>query len=384
MALKNDGHDVIFIGTEHGMEKDLIPKAGFEIKFIHASGLNSGITSKIKAIHNLNKGVVECMNIIRDEAPNLVIGTGGYVTAPLIMAGINLKIPTVIHESNALPGKTTKLLATRINKVLVGFSETKEKLRNASNVVVTGNPNKMGLNTLSKQEAKEKISINGKLLLIFGGSQGAKKINETIVKIIKDNKFDGYSVIYATGPNNYEEIKSSILTNNEEYEIDENEDEIKLYNKENSSFSLTFTSNKEGIKKEVKSIVNDNKKEVIIVKKFIYNMEEVMKASDLVVCRSGALTISEISEVGVASILIPFPYAAENHQFFNAKTLENVDAGVIIEEKNLMPDILLRSIDDIIKNDEKISKMAENSKKIKVGQNAIENIKKEIYEIIKK
>jgi len=379
--LKNEGHNVIFIGTESGLEKDLIPKAGFDIKYIHASGLNSGLASKIHAVTDLNKGVTDCLKIIDEEKPDMCLGTGGYVTAPLLMAAVKRGIRSVIHESNALPGKTTKLMSNKIDKVLVGFNETKEKLSNGNNIVVTGNPNKMGQNTLTKEEAKNKIGINGKILLVFGGSQGAKKINDTLLEIIKNQKFNGFNVIYATGPKNFDEVKDAISSDCRDlYEIEIGEEEIILYPSSDSS-SFTFVSSGSGVSKDIRTIDihNHNK---IIIKKFIYNMEEVMKASDLVVCRSGALTISEISEVGIASILIPFPYAAENHQYYNAKTLENVDAGVVIEEKDLTTDKLVNAINEIMKDDNKVLTMAENSKRIKQGDSPIENIKREIFNLL--
>jgi len=384
-ALKEDGHDVIFIGTEKGMEKDLIPKAGFEIKYIHASGLTSGFINKVKAVNNLNKGISECLEIINDEKPDMCIGTGGYVTAPLMLAANKLKIPTLIHESNALPGKTTTLLASRINEVAVGFVEAKEKL-NKDNVVVTGNPNKMRLNTLSKEEAKKRIGVEGKLLLIFGGSQGALKINQTILSLIDKKQFGDYTVIYATGPKHFEEIKEIVLNKVKGYEIEQKEDEIVLFKyQENETSTLTFTSSKTGAETNVKTIDSSfsDKAHPIIIKKFIYNMEEVMKASDLVICRSGALTCTEIAEVGVASILIPFPHAAENHQYYNAKTLQNVKAGIIIEEKDLVPDILIQEINNIITKDNMLNVMAENSKMLRMG-NPIDNIKYEIYKILNK
>ena len=384
-ALEENGEEVVFIGTENGMEKDLIPKAGFKIIYIHASGLRSGIKNKINAINDLNKGVTECKKIIEQEKPDMCIGTGGYVTAPLLMAAKRLRIPSLIHESNALPGKTTSLMAPRIDAVAVGFKETKDRLKRG-NIIVTGNPNKMGLNMLSKQEAKNKIGVEGKLLLIFGGSQGAKKINETVLSIINQKLFGEYTVIYATGPKHFEEITNEVKQFNDKYEIEEKEDEIVLYKKMGGiENSFTFTSSIEGINKDIKTIESNfiDRTHPIIIKKFIYNMEEVMKASDLVICRSGALTCTEIAEVGVASILIPFPYAAENHQLYNAKTLENVEAAIIIEEKVLNTKLLVERINDIILNDELLEKMAENSKKLKVG-NPIQNIKTKIYLIVAK
>lgn len=335
--LKNNGHEVIFIGTENGLETDLVPKAGFDIKYIHALGLKSGIMNKLKAIRALNKGINECKNLISEEKPDMVIGTGGYVTAPLMIAGISKKIPTMIHESNALPGKTTKWLAKKVDCVAVGFEAAKEKLNNLGNVVCTGNPNKMGMSNISKEEAKKKINIEGKLVLVFGGSQGAKRINETMIELINNKEFKGYNVIYATGPKHYDNILS-----------------------------------------QIKEIPNN-----VTIEKYIYNMEEIMRASDVVVCRSGALTISELSTVGVSSILIPFPHAAENHQYYNARTLADVEASIIIEEKNLTSKALKSKLEELINDDERLIKMQEAAKKIE-KKNVLEEIMKEIDKVINK
>ena len=335
--LKEKGYEIIFVGTERGLETDLVPKAGYDIKLIHAAGLKRKFTlENIKVLLTMKKGIDECKRIIDEEKPDVVIGTGGYVTAPLMSAALKKKIPTLIHESNALPGKTTKLFAKKVDCVAVGFEEAIKRLPNCKNPVCTGNPTRMKDDT-DKKAIKEKLGINKPLLLVLGGSHGAQKLNETMVELINQNKFEGYDVIYATGQKHYDEIISKIMQ----------------------------------VPKNVK------------VEKYIYNMEEIMNASDLVLCRSGALTISEISVIGVASILIPFPHAAENHQYYNAKTLENIEAGIIIEEKNLTTEILINKINELMSQKEKLKIMGENAKKI--GRpDAIKNVEKEINKILEK
>jgi len=332
--LQQEGHEVIFVGTEKGLEVDLVPKAGFELKFIHAAGLKGGIVNNMKAIFALQKGIGECKKIIKEYKPDMVIGTGGYVTAPLLIAGAALKIPTMIHESNALPGKTTKWLAKQVSLVAVGFEEAKKRLGNNENIIWTGNPNKMGLLTLTKEQAKNKLGIQGKVVLVFGGSQGAKKINETMIELINQKQIQGYTLIYATGPKHYENIIEQLK-------------------------DLPYN---------------------VRIEKYIYNMEEIMRASDLVVCRSGALTISEIATVGIPSILIPFPYAAENHQYYNAKTLEDVEAAKIIEEKDLSMEKLQETLQQLLADDKVLEKMAQNAKKLE-NKNTLEKIKQEIQKI---
>ena len=281
-------------------------------------------------------------------------------------------------------GKTTKLMSSKVNEVACGFKETKEKLPKG-NIIVTGNPNKMALNNLTKEEAKKNTNIDGKLLLIFGGSQGAKKINETVIDIVKNGLFGDYNVIYATGPKNFEEVASQVEKEcGVFYKIEKTEDSLNLYKYSDSlNKSITYSKGKDGGLEKVETIDTNIalRKNKIEIKKFIYNMEEVLKAADLVVSRSGALTCTEIAEVGVASILIPFPYAAENHQLFNAKTLENAKAGVIIEEKDLSSKLLMQGIDEILGDDTLRLTMENNAKKLKVG-NPIDNIQKEIEKIL--
>lgn len=335
--LKEEGNNIIFVGTQNGMEVDLIPKAGYKIKYIHAKGLQRGLSLKnIKSFTELFKGISDVKKIIKEENIDLVVGTGGYVTAPAMIAALKCKIPTLIHESNALPGKTTNWLSSKVDRVAVGFEDTLKKLPKAKCGVYTGNPTKISDN-ISKKDAKEKMNVNKPLVLVFGGSQGAKKLNDTMIELINTTKIEDYQIIYATGPKHYDEIVSKI------------------------------------------SVKNENVK----IEKYIYNMEEVMAASDLAVCRSGALTVTELGIIGLPAILIPFPHAAENHQYYNAKTIEDSNAGIIIEEKDLTSEILKQKIEEILFNNELIHKMQKNAKKEEM-KNAIEKIMKEIKKITTK
>lgn len=318
------------------MENDLVPKAGYSLIHISAQGLARGFSFKnIKTMLTLWKGVNQCRKIIADEKPSLLIGTGGYVTAPLMLAGIQKKVPTMIHESNALPGKTTIWLSSKVDTVAVGFEAAIKRLPNAKHVVCTGNPTRMK-HTDNKKDLKEKLGYgSSKIVLVFGGSQGAKKINDVMIKLINSNKLKNCKLIYATGPKNYDEVMSKI-----------------------------------------QSVPNNIK-----IEKYIYNMEEVMSASDLLVCRSGALTTSEIGIVGIPAVLIPFPHAAENHQFFNAKTLQDVGGGIIIEEQNLTEDILLSKINELVSNQTILDQMGKNARKIG-NENAIKRIEEEVDKLI--
>jgi UDP-N-acetylglucosamine--N-acetylmuramyl-(pentapeptide) pyrophosphoryl-undecaprenol N-acetylglucosamine transferase len=329
--LREDGNEVIFIGTKNGLEIDLVPKAGYKLKLIRASGIKRGISFKnIRALFDLFGGMRDIKKIIKEDKPDLIIGTGGYVTAPVLLVGSKDKIPTMIHESNALPGKTTKWLSSKVDVVAIGFKEAESRLPKARKVVFTGNPIKMKGN-LNKQEIRSKLGITKKLVLVFGGSQGAKKINETMIELINDNKAKNYQIVYATGQKNYDEIISKIN------KIPEN----------------------------------------VKIEKYIYNMEEIMTASDLVVCRSGALTVTEIGVVGVPAILVPFPYAAENHQEYNAKTLENVGAAKIILEDELTKEVLEKEIERLFSDQTRLEIMSQNAHRI-----AERNVKDKIKKVI--
>lgn len=333
--LREKGNNIIFVGTKNGMEVDLVPKAGFELRYIHAKGLTSGIQAKIQAGIELIKGITEVKQIIKSEKIDLVIGTGGYVTAPAMIAALKLKIPTLIHESNALPGKTTKWLSSKVDVVAVGFKETIEKLPGAKYVVFTGNPTKLQ-DDFSKEKCKEKLGTTKPIVLVFGGSQGAKKLNEVMIELINNLHTEDYNIIYATGPKNYDDIISKI----------------------------------------------QNESPNVKIEKYIYNMEEVMNASDLAVCRSGALTVTELGIVGLPAILIPFPYAAENHQYYNAKTISDSGAGIIIEEKDLTAELLKEKIDTLMKDKERLAEMAKNARKDEM-KDAVNNIMTEIDRIVK-
>ena len=333
--LKELGHEIIFVGTDGGMEVDLVPKAGYPLKFIHASGLHRSLSlQNIRTMKELFRGISDVKKLIDEEKPNMVIGTGGYVTAPAMIAALRKKVPTFIHESNALPGKTTIWLSSKVDTIALGFESAKERLPKAKHAVYTGNPTKMQ-GRLSYDELRNSMGITKPLVLVFGGSQGAKKINETMIELINDSDDIDYQVIYATGPKNYDAIMEKITNHNEN----------------------------------------------IKVEKYIYNMEEVMSASDIAVCRSGALTCTELGIIGIPSILIPLPTAAENHQFYNAKTIADVGGGVIIEEKDLTKEMLKQTISDILHDKEKYAQMKEKAlREENVG--AIDKIWDEIQKLI--
>lgn len=339
---ENSKAEILFIGTHKGMENDLVPRAGYELKRINAYGLSlklnfESISNNFKTL----KGIGEAKKIIKEFNPDIVIGTGGYICGPVFIAASKLKIPTLLHESNAFPGKAVKFLAKKVDVILVGFEDAKSRIKNAKKIVVTGNPTKINKMNLTKLQfdpiiINEGLNTDKPIVLIFGGSQGAKAINDAVINLVNNKLNNNYQIIWAPGPKQYEIVKQ----------------EIKVKSKD------------------------------VVIKPYIYNMEELLNVSQLVIARSGAMTITEIAKVGKPSILIPLPNVSNNHQDYNAHVLKDIKAAEIIKNDELNEVILNKQIEDIILDKSKMKEMENNAKKIDI-MNVEEKIYKEILELIK-
>lgn len=341
---KEPKSEIIFIGTNRGLENDLVSRAGYKLKTIEAYGLKKDISlTNLKHIIQTIRSRKDAEMIINDFKPDVVIGTGGYICGPVFSIATKKKLPTVLHESNAYPGKAVKMFSKKANKILVGFEDAKKRMNNAKNVVVTGNPTKIRKIEISDSDKKRILSEIGvkndlPIVLVFGGSQGAQKINEALVELVKNNLNDNYQIIWATGQNQYEIIKEDF---------------------------------------EKQNIYLSSLKNVKILP-YIYNMEEMMNIADLLVCRSGAMTITEISICGKPAIFIPLPSFSANRQEDNAKVLQKLGAAKIIFNDELTGKRLASQIDNIIYDKEKLKEMGEIAHKI-----AISNVEDKIYYEIK-
>ena len=335
--------EIIFIGTTRGLENDLVPRAGYELKTIDAYGLSKKISiDSLKKMYKTYKGLGQAKKILKEFNPDIVIGTGGYICGAVITSANKLGIPTMLHESNAFPGKAVKMLANKTDTILVSFQDAKDRIPNAKKVVCTGTPIKIKRQVYTLEE-EEKIlkecglNTSKPIVLVYGGSQGAQKINEALIEIIENKLNTDYQVIWATGPKQYDIIKEEL---------------------EDKNININLTANMK-------------------IMPYIYNMEEIMNISDLIVARSGAMTITEISSLGKASILIPLPNVSNNHQMYNAKVLEKVEAAKIIENDTLNGKLLNNTIKEIVLNKDTFKQMGVNSTKI-----AINNTQDKIYEQI--
>ena len=341
--------EIMFVGTTRGLENDLVPRAGYELKTIEAYGLSKQISiQNLKKICTTLKATGKARKIIQKFKPDVIVGAGGYICGPVVWAAKKENIPVVLHESNAFPGKAVKFLAKKADTVLISFEEARSRITNARNIVFTGTPVKIEKKEYTKEERKTILHTGGlkenlPTILIFGGSQGAQKINEAVIGILENKLNKDYQIIWATGPKQYNIIKEELSKKN-----------IDIDNIQNAK-----------------------------ILPYIYNMEEIMNVSNVIVARSGAMTITEISNLGKPSILVPLPNVSQDHQLYNAKVLENVGAAQIILNNELTKDNLNDEIEKIIKNPELMKKMEEKalSKSVK---NVQEKIYKEISKVIKK
>ena len=332
--------EIIFIGTDRGLENDLVPRAGYKLKQVEAYGLGKKIKKNFKTF----KGIFQAKKIIKEFKPDIVIGVGGYICGPVLLAAHKLKLPTMLHESNAFPGKAVKMLAKITDTILISFEDARNRIPNAKKIVLTGTPIKINTKEITESQKKEmlkQINLNDEkpIVLIFGGSQGAKKINEAVIDLLSQNKKLNYKIVLSAGEKQY----NNVIEQCKEKKVDISE------------------------------------KSDIRIFPYIYDMGEIEKISDILVCRSGATTIAEISAIGKPAIFIPLPNVSNNHQTYNAKVLENLNAAKIIKNDELTGQKLDNTINLMISNKENLKVMGENAKKI-----SITNIEDKKYKQIKK
>lgn len=316
--------EILFVGTEKGLEKELVPKNGYDIRFITVSGLNRKKPLKnFKVLKEYNQGKKQAKRIIEEFKPDVVIGTGGYVCGPVVKMAAKMGIKTYIHEQNATPGVTNKMLENFVDGVFLGFAEAAKHFRKPAKHVVSGNPVRDTFFKARKNTSREKLGVDEDkfVILSFGGSQGAGKINKAMLDVVeKYNGNENVKVYFATGKRYYEPILSEFKEKN-----------IKL---------------------------EDN----IEIMEYIDHMELYISAADIVISRSGALAVSEIAVCGTPSILIPSPNVTGNHQMFNAKAIADKGGAVILEEANLSGDSLIKEIKGLEKDKDLLADMSVKAK----------------------
>ncbi|WP_213951719.1 undecaprenyldiphospho-muramoylpentapeptide beta-N-acetylglucosaminyltransferase [Tepidanaerobacter syntrophicus] len=337
--------DILFIGTGKQLEKDIVEEVGFPLKIIHAKGFERKLSiDTLRSLHQLILGAADSIKILKEEKPDLVIGTGGYTAGPVVFFASLMGIPCAIHEQNVIPGVTNKILSRFAKKIFISFPESANYFPK-NKVILAGNPVRPEITKGTRREALEKfgLSPNMPTVLSFGGSQGAMSLNNAIYYVIKTLiKSKEFQLIHVTGKNNYNKIMQSLM-----------DDKIDLGSASH-----------------------------IVIKPYINDMENAYAAADLIISRAGALTIAELSACGKPAILIPLPSAANRHQDFNAALMEKNGAAIVIYEKDLTGEKLYKSICNIIFDKECLLKMSASSKKL-ARSNALDTILQEIEKLLK-
>ncbi len=334
--------EFLFVGASGRMETRLVPQAGYPITTMHVQGFQrrltpAGIAHNLSAaFHAVTAGGV-CNRILRDFQPDIAIGTGGYVCGPILRQAAKHGIPVVLHESNAFPGVTVKMLA-KYATVCVSDEAAKKYLPAETRVVVTGNPLREDFLHLDPAKSRRELGLDSRpLVLSFGGSLGAEKLNDAMYGVLqKSHRLGTLQHIHATGRGGWKDGCARL---------------------EAAGVPLHADG--------------------IWVREYIDDMARCMAAADLVICRCGAMTLSELPACGKASVLVPSPYVAENHQYHNAMVLVNRGAAVCIEEKDLSADTLWQAIEQIALQPEVLRIMGENARK-----GAILDADERIYQVV--
>lgn len=314
---------ILFVGTERGMESRLVPESGYQISFISAEGLyRKQLLKNIRTAKDLMRGYKQAEGILKEFSPDLVIGTGGYVSVPVLWSAIRKKVPVYIHEQNAFPGLANRMLGRFAEGIFISFPESEKYFKQKNKILLTGNPvrKEFMLSGIVDYRAKHGISPNEFLILSFGGSRGAEKINSAILELAAGlSEIPATKLIHITGTGYYDEFCRRL--------------------------------NEKGIRGK------DN----ITVLPYTDIMHEYMLASDLVISRSGAITVAELTACGKPSILIPSPNVTANHQYYNAKSIADRGGGILIEEKELTDEKLKGAVMRLMNNRKALNAMSEVS-----------------------
>ncbi len=322
---KKPNTEFLFVGKKNGIEQKLVTKAGFDIKFIDIDGIDrKHLLKNVKTAVKAFRSTADAKKIIKEFKPDVVIGTGGHVSFPTVNAACKIGIPTAIHEQNAFPGVTSKILAKRVDKVMLGFADAAKYLSQKADTILVGNPIREGFVFANKENARAKLGIedDAKCIVSFGGSLGAREFNKVIAEFMgKHAPIGKYVHIHACGAAGYKWMPQLL----ESY----------------------------GVSAE--------KYPQIKACEYIDNMQDVMAAADVIISRAGAITLAEITALGKPSVLIPSPNVTHNHQFYNAKSLADKNAAILIEEKDLTADLLCEKIDDIFSSEDIVRSLSANA-----------------------
>lgn len=325
MKEKDPETAVLFVGTPTGMERELVAKAGYDYAAVEVSSFQrklnaAGIRHNLHTVRVLASSGRQARAILRDFRPDLVVGTGGYASYPMVKAAAKAGIPTAVHESNMVPGLTTKMLESYADVIMVGFEDCRQHYKHPERIAVTGTPVRGDFFRLSREEARKKLGFDDEapLVVSFWGSLGASHMNECMVDFFRREDAEGYPFrhIHAVGKGGWEAMEQKLR-------------ELGL-----------------------------PKSDRLDVRQYIYDMDVVMAAADVVLCRAGASTISELTALGKPTVMVPSPYVTNNHQEKNARLLEKHGGAVVITEPESSGDGLYKAVSAILSDNEKRISMA--------------------------
>ncbi len=339
--------EILFIGAEDKMEMDLVPRAGYSIQGIRITNLSrdlsfTGLKHNVHTLQNVVQATGKAKEIIRSFSPDAVIGTGGYVCYPVLSAAHALHLPTVIHESNAFPGLTTKMLAREVDSVLVGFEECVSRYPDPSRVHVTGTPVRREFSMYTKAAARAELGIpeEKKLVVSVWGSLGAGHMNEIMLSLIPLLRSDAFYLVHCTGKQYYEKFMQSLQSSTPDYS-----------------------------------------RHKVEIREYIHDMARLMTAADLILCRAGASTLSELTFMGKPAILVPSPNVTNNHQEKNARVLENAGGAKVLLEGQFTAESLYSDICALLEDRSLCERMGSNMSALSY-ENAAERIADHILSIV--
>ncbi len=315
--------EIAFAGVKTGKEADLIPREGYPLYFVDSMGFSRPIYSpvNIKAawLAFYSPRSPKTRAILKEFQPDIVIGTGGYACYPLMAAAVRMQIPCALHESNALPGLAIRKLQGKVDRIWLHFPQSAEHLTHKEKILTVGNPLRRDFGAITKQEARRRLGIpqDKFVILSFGGSLGAETLNDAVLEVMKELscKRDDILHLHATGKRDHARLTKALAS--------------------------------QGLADH----------QTCTVKEYIYDMPLQMAASDLVISRAGAMTLSELARLKKACILIPSPYVADNHQYLNAKVIADAGGAILIEEKELASGTLTKTVTRLYREREALPRM---------------------------
>lgn len=341
---KEPDAQILYVGAKGGMEERLVPQAGYDFEGITISGFQrkpslQNLKKNLKTVVHLFTSTAESKKILQRFQPDICVGTGGYVAGPVIREAMHMHIPSVIHEQNAFPGVTNKALSKNADRVMLANGDAQKYMERGARCVVTGNPVRMAVIRADRTAARRKLKLDNRpVILSFGGSLGARKINEAVADLITDTaKTDRFQHIHAYG-----------------------------------KYGAWFPD----LLREKGVVLEEHPN--LDIRPYIDDMPDCLAAADLVICRAGAITLSELQAKGRAALIIPSPNVAENHQYYNAMSMVNRGAAEILEEKDLSGATLTARVQKLFADPAAIPSLAKNA-----GKMAILDTNERIYQIIK-